>query len=147
LLVAACGDAPSDETVGAGGAPSTTAAPAASEEGRSPVANLTPKDLQRVVEAAGTRPTRSLRGPVAERVPVGSSTVWRIRIPGEFQARSARVQVLVGSKPVGLGILTPTLDALVAVTTDGSGLVRGAAVAYQVEGAEPVAVGSLEVIS
>ncbi len=68
-----------------------------------------------------------------------------MRIPGSFPVRSARVQVLVGGRAVGAGMVTSELDGLVAVTVDPAGLVRGAAVSYRWEGRPAVAAGTLEV--
>jgi hypothetical protein len=150
VIIAGCGRSSGGESVGAG-RPASTATPAAgpttttTAAGASPVANLTPMDLRRVVEAAGTTPTRALRGPVAERITVGDRTVWRIRIPGRFEARSARVRVSVGGTVVGAGMVAPHLDALVAVTADPALIVRGAPVTYQWEGSQPVAAGPLAV--
>lgn len=126
-------------------APTTTIAGGAGTPDPSPVANLTPTDLRRVVEAPGRRSTRSLAGPAADRVTVSGRAVWRVRIPGRFAVRDARVEVLVGSRVVGIGMVGPGLTSLVAVTEDGAGLVPGAPVSYRWEGAAAVAAGALEV--
>jgi hypothetical protein len=111
------------------------------------VADLTPADLRRAVEAPVATATRSLHGPTAERIRIGDRTVWRVRIPGEFEVRSARVRVTVGATVVGAGIVTPHLDALVAVTTDPAALASGAAVSYQWQGGPVVPAGRLAVAS
>ena len=88
------------------------------------------------------RPT----SPTVDQVVLADGTrVWRVRVPGSFPARSARVTVSVGGREVGQGITAPDLSAITAVTTDGTGLRAGAAVSYQWEGSPPVAAGTLEV--
>ena len=128
------------------GPTTTTVAGDAGPPDPSPVANLTPTDLRRVVEAPGPRSTRSLAGPTADRVTVSGRTVWRVRIPGRFAVRDARVEVLAGDRVVGIGIVGPGLTSLVAVTEDGAGLVPGAPVSYRWEGAAAVSAGSLAVV-
>lgn len=125
--------------------PTPTVAGSAGAPAASPVDGLTPAELRTAVEAPASVSTRAVSGPVAERVVVGGRSVWRVRIPGSFPVRSARVQVLVGSRIVGLGLEGPDLGALLAVTVDGSGLVAGAPVSYQWEGSRPVAAGRLVV--
>lgn len=91
--------------------------------------------------------SRTLRGPVAERLVLADGTgLWRVRIPGPFPARSARVAVLVAGRVVGAGMVTADLGALVAVTPDASGLTAGAAVSYRWEGQDAVAAGTLAVV-
>lgn len=138
--------APTPSTVPGSSTSTTTATDASGEEDPSPVANLTPTDLRRVVEAPVATTLRSAPGPAADRVELsGGRTAWRVRIPGRFAVRAARAVVVVGDRTVGEAIVAVDTSALVAVTLDGTGLVAGAAVSYQWEGSEPVAVGGLEV--
>lgn len=129
--------------------PTTTAPPAADPGATdaSPVAGLDAAQLQQAVEAPSRATTRSLAGPSAERVALADGTqVWRVRVPGAFQARSARVAISVGDRVVGEGVLASDLSSITAVTTDGSGLVAGRPVSFQWEGGPSVAAGALAVI-
>jgi len=150
--LAGCGgDAPAE--VGAGQAPSpatastTTTVAAAGAPGPSPVAGLDAAQLQAAVAAAPPPAGRRVTGPVAEPITLEDGrTVWRVRIPGSFPARSAQVSVAVGGRDLGPAVTPPTLDALVVVTTDARGLTAGAPVTYR-WGSEPaVAAGPLEVV-
>lgn len=146
---------PSTSTVPATGAPrsttSTTAAadaPAQPGSGTaaSPVDGLTADQLRSAVEAPLGTASRRAPGPTVDQVTLPDGTrVWRVRIPGSFRARSARVEVLVGGRRVGEGVLASDLQAITAVTTDGSGLTAGRPVAYRWEGGPSVAAGTLEV--
>lgn len=145
-------------TVASGaGSPTSVAAPTAGPttttligaEGApdpSPVARLSAVDLRRLVAGAAAPTTRSVSGPTVQQVAASGRTYWRIRIPGSVPARSARIEVLVGGRVVGQGFETPALDALVAVTADGSGLVAGAPVTYRWGDSAPVAAGALAVV-
>lgn len=134
-------------TTGAPAAPSTTVvAAAAAGDDPSPVAGVTAAELAAAVAAPTRGATRALGGPTLDRVPVGAATGWRVRVPSDAPVRAARVEVLVGERVVGQAVPTTDLDALVAVTLDGTGLRAGAPVALRWEGSEPVAVGSLAVI-
>jgi hypothetical protein len=125
----------------------TTAPPPPEGTAASPVEGLSAAELRAAVEIEPSGAVRRLGGPTLEsvRTPQGA-TVLRVRIPGPFPVRAARVEVLVGDRTVGEGIVAPDLSALTAVTLDGSGLVAGAPVSYRWEGAEPVAVGPLGVV-
>ena len=113
----------------------------------STVPGLSPDEVKAAVLAPASATVRRAPGATVERLTLPSGVaVWRIRIPGSFPARSARVTVSVGGREVGAGTTSPTLDALVAVTTDGSGLVAGARVSFRWEGSEPVAAGALAVV-
>ncbi len=153
------GAAPAEPSVpptSTGPAPSTTAPVAATappavgdaggEAPGSSVEGLSAADVRAAVEAPVPGGTRAAAGPTAEAVRLpGGATVWRVRIPGRFPVRSARVTVLVGGRTVGEGTSGPGLSSLVAVTTDRTGLVAGAAVSYRWDGREPVAAGRLVV--
>lgn len=143
LATVGCGRTPSSD----GASPVSEVAPVASPSpAPSPVSGLDAAQLREAVQAPVAGSTRARRGPSVDRVGVtGGPRVWRITIPGEFAARSARVSVSVGDRVVGQGVVTGDLQALVAVTTDGTGLVAGAPVSYRWEGDEPIAAGRLEV--
>ncbi|MCU1370412.1 MAG: hypothetical protein JWO77_1606 [Ilumatobacteraceae bacterium] len=127
-------------------APSTTTAPASGTSDASPVAGLDAAQLQAALAAPGGASGRSLRGPTVDQVTLADGTrVWRVRVPGAFTARSARVAISVGSRRVGEGVLAPDLGTITAVTTDAAGLTAGRPVSYQWEGSPPVAAGNLEV--
>lgn len=127
--------------------PTTTVAPEGGDLGASPVEGLAADELLAAVTAPLPEVARRSSGPTADRVTLADgTTVWRVRIPGPTPARSARVTVAVGDREVGPGVPPPDLGALVAVTTDGTGLVAGAPVTYQWEGSEPVSAGALEVV-
>lgn len=150
LALAACGRSPSGEPVQAGaagaaaGATSTTVG--SSPKVASSVTGLSPLQVREAVQAVVPATTRRATGPVAEPVALaGGRTVWRVRLPGRFAVRGAQVRVLVDGRPLGAGIVTPGLDALVVVTPDASRLRAGASVAYQWEGSPPVAAGRLAV--
>jgi hypothetical protein len=136
-------DAPAPPTTEAA-AVATTAPP--SDAGTSPVRGLSPAQLRAAVLAAPSGPAKRSGGATVERIDLPDGpTVWRVRIPGRFPVRAERATVAVGARDVGEGIVTPQLDALVAVTTDPAGLVAGAPVTYR-WGQEPsVAAGKLEV--
>ena len=72
--------------------------------------------------------------------------VWRLRIPGRFPPRSARLMVDVDGVDVGPGLESPGLDALMVVMVDPTALVDGATVSYRVGAEAPTVVGLLEVI-
>lgn len=153
MVVAGCGD-DSPTPVASGQAPSSTEAPPTTaaapggDPGASPVEGLDAGQLMAAVEAPVPPAARRLAGPTADRVRLADGAlVWRVRIPGEVPARSARATILVGDREVGVALTPPDLSGLVAVTRDGTGLVPGAAVSTRWEGAEPVAAGPLEVLS
>lgn len=159
LALTSCGSGP-DDPVRAGAAPAaqapeaqaptstTVAAEVPSGDGASPVDGLTAAQLRQVVEAppAPAPAAQRRNGPVADRVAVAGRTVWRITVPGTFDVLSAQVVVAVGGRDVGIGVLTPDLDALVAVTTDPAVVAAGAPVTYRWGAADPVAAGALEVV-
>lgn len=169
LVVAGCGDPAPDQAVRTGSAgqdpaaaPTTTTTTTAAASGAgatttvatgtegepspSVVAGLTPEQVRAAALAPPNATARRAPGATVEVVTLASGAkVWRVRIPGTFDARTARAAVSVGDRVVGTGILTPQLDALLAVTTDGTGLVAGAAVSYRWEGSAPVAAGTLGV--
>ncbi len=123
----------------------TVAAPDPGPVDPSPVGRLDPAELRQVVEAPLR--DRTLTGAVAEQVALADGrTVWRVRIPGEFPPRAARLTVSVADREVGQGIANPDGSALVAVTFDGTGLVAGAPVTYGPPGVDPVAAGPLAVL-
>ena len=131
--------------------PTTTTTPApdrsGSDPGPSPVDGLDAEQLRSAVEAPVGASTRSVAGATADQVTLSDGTrVWRVRVPGDFTARSARVTISVGDRVVGQGVLTRDLRSLVAVTTDGSGLSAGQAVSYQWEGSPAIAAGPLAVV-
>ena len=147
----AAATAPTSTTNADPGAPdpsattTTVAAPDGGPADPSPIANLTPTDLRRVVEAP--RRNRNLTGPTADRVSLPDGrTVWRVTITGRFPLRSARLTVTVGDRIVGQGISTPDGGALVAVTLDGTPLVAGAPVAWGPPGVKPAEAGRLAVV-
>lgn len=124
---------------------STTAAPAVGPAAPSPVDGLDAAELQAALAAPLGSTARSA-GPVADRVTLDDgTTVWRVRVPGDFDARSARVSISVGGRVVGEGVLAPDLAAITAVSTDGAGLTAGRPVTYQWEGGPSVAAGNLAV--
>lgn len=128
--------------------PSTTAVAPQVDGGTaaSPVEGLTADQLRAAVETPSRAATRRAAGPTVDEVTLGDGTrVWRVRVPGAFQARSARVEVHVGGRRIGEGVLAPDLQSITAVTTDGSGLIPGRPVAYRWEGGPLEAAGSLEV--
>lgn len=125
---------------------STTAAPATGPAAPSPVAGLDADQLQAALAAPSAATTRST-GPTVDQVALADGTrVWRVRVPGDFDARSARVAISVGGRTVGEGVQAPDLAAITAVTTDGSGLVAGRLVSYRWEGGPSVAAGNLVVV-
>lgn len=131
--------------------PTTTAVvaadPVAGDPGASPVPGLDAAQLQAAVEAPQAGSTRAATGVTLDQVTLADGTrVWRVRIPGSFTARSARVFVTVGSRLVGEGVLARDLGSLTAITTDGTGLTAGQPVSYQWEGGPVVAAGRLAVI-
>ena len=126
--------------------PTTAAAPIPEGSDASPVDGLTAEELVAAVTAPQRGRTARPTSPTVDQVVLADGTrVWRVRVPGAFPARSARVTVSVGGREVGQGITAPDLGAITAVTTDGTGLRAGAAVSYQWEGSPPVAAGTLEV--
>ena len=132
-------------------APSTTSTTApASDPGAaaaSPVDGLDAAQLQQAVEAPVLATSRSAAGATVDQVVLADGTrVWRVRVPGDFTARSARVAVSVGSRVAGEGVLASDLGSITAVTTDGRGLTAGQPVSYRWEGGGPVAAGTLAVI-
>jgi hypothetical protein len=110
------------------------------------VAGLSPAELRQVVTAPPSIATRAVTGPVAEQVTVAGRKVWRVRIPGHFPVRDARVVVIVGTRQVGQGIVASNLGSLTAVSPDGTGLVSGAPVRFQWEGTRATSAGRLEVV-
>ncbi len=130
-------------------ATTTSAVPAADPgagTAASPVDGLDASELKAVVEAPLRSGARSATGPVVDQVTVADgTTIWRVRVPGAFTARSARVAVSVGGRLIGEAVLAPDLQSIVAVTTDGAGLTAGRAVSYQWEGGPSVPAGTLVV--
>ena len=127
------------------GAPAVTEPPSGTAP--SPVDGLLADQLTAAIEAPLPTGARSAGGPVVDRVVLADGTrVWRIRIPGAFQARSARVEVSVGGRRVGEAVLAADLQAILAVTADGTGLTSGRPVSYQWEGGPSVPAGTLTVI-
>ncbi|MGN6694168.1 MAG: hypothetical protein ACTHN0_08320 [Aquihabitans sp.] len=113
----------------------------------SPVDGLDAAQLQQAVEAPVSGTTRSAAGATVDQVTLSDGThVWRVRVPGDFQARSARVAISVGDRIVGEGVLASDLRSITAVTTDGTGLTEGRPVSYQWEGGPSVAAGILAVV-
>lgn len=126
---------------------STSVAPPAGPSAASPVEGLDAQELKAAVEAPVGRAVRSAGGPTVDRVTLpDGTTVWRVRVPGTFPARSARVAISVGGRVVGEGVLASDLQSLTAVTTDGAGLTAGRTVSYQWEGGPSVPAGTLAVI-
>lgn len=127
----------------------STSAPAGVDAGgsaASPVDGLDAAQLQQAVDAPAPGSARSAPGPTVDQVTLADGTrVWRVRVPGAFQARSARVAVTVGNRLVGEGVLAGDLGSITAVTTDGSGLTPGQPVSYRWEGGPSVAAGTLGV--
>jgi hypothetical protein len=113
----------------------------------SPVDGLRADQLKAALEAPVAAAARSRSGPTVDQVVLADGTrVWRVRVPGSFEARSARLAIDVGGRRVGLGVLAADLQAVTAVTTDGSGLLAGSAVSYRWEGGPSVPAGSLAVV-
>lgn len=131
--------APATTTTSAVPPPSGPAAP-------SPVDGLDAAQLQAALALPVGTSARSASGPTVDQVALpGGTRVWRVRVPGDFTARSARVSISVGGRTVGEGVLSPDLAAITAVTTDGSGLSAGRPVTYRWEGGSPIAAGNLAV--
>lgn len=130
------------------GAPATDAAGVDSEGGTdaSPVPGLDAAELRAALAAPLAATTRSGRPTLDQVVLADGTKVWRVRIPGGFAARSARVTVSVGDRRVGTGVVAGDLGSLTAVTTDGTGLVAGRAVSYQWDGGLSQPAGALEVV-
>ncbi len=125
---------------------STTASPVGGDAA-SPVDGLDAGQLQQAVQAPVSGTARSAAGATVDQVTLADGThVWRVRVPGAFPARSARVAVSVGNRVIGEGVLAGDLRAITAVTTDGTGLTAGQPVSYQWEGGRSVAAGTLAVI-
>ena len=111
----------------------------------SPVEGLTADELRAAVEAPVPAANRRAVGPTVDQVTLADGTrVWRVRVPGAFPARAARVEVQVGGRRVGEGVLAPDLQSITAVTTDGSGLTAGRPVTFRWEGGPLEAAGPLE---
>lgn len=148
-LLAGCGSAGEAQQVrAASGAAttSTTESPAAATA-VSPVDGFTADELRSALLAPSSASVRSAPGPTAERVSTGNgSTVWRVRVPGQFPVRSARVAISVGGRVVGEGVLALDLHSIATITTDATGLRSGARVSYRWEGSTPVAAGTLVVV-
>jgi len=127
--------------------PATTSTLPGTASGASPVPGLSAADLRAAVVAPSTGARARLSGPVAEqvRLPSGAS-VWRVRLPGAFPVRNARVAVLIEGRRVGQGVVGPRLRSLVVVTRSGAGLRTGASVAYRWDGSAPVSAGRLTVV-
>jgi len=127
--------------------PDTTTSTQVPPSGPSPVAGLSATDLRSAVLAPSATTKVRPAGPVAEQVRLPSGTsVWRVRLPGAFPVRSARVTVFVAGRRVGEGMVGPRLQSLVAVTRTGAGLTSGAAVTYRWDGSAEVSAGRLTVI-
>lgn len=128
--------------------PTTTTAPPSGPSAASPVPGLDAVELQAALAAPSGATARTIRtGPTVDQVILEDGTrVWRVRVPGAFTARSARVSISVGNREVGEGVLAPDLQSITAVTTDGTGLSAGRPVTYQWEGSSAVVVGNLAVI-
>ncbi|WP_421121191.1 hypothetical protein ACE2AJ_07780 [Aquihabitans daechungensis] len=127
----------------------STTAPVAPDEGSapSPVDGLEAGQLKAVLEAPVSGSVRSAAGPTVDQVTLPDGThVWRVRVPGPFTVRSARIAVTVGGRQVGEAVLAPDLQSITAVTTDGRGLTAGRPVSYQWEGGPSVPAGTLAVV-
>ena len=151
LLLGACGREASPDPVRTASAPAAADATSAPDPvggaGASPVEGLTPEQLREAVTAPSGESARRATGPVAEQVVLGDGTkVWRVRVPGSFPVRDARVAISVGARVVGEGVTAPDLASITAVSVDGTGLRSGAKVSYRWEGSEPVAAGTLTVV-
>ncbi len=137
---------PTTTTAAADPTTSTTAAPAVGPAAPSPVEGLDAAELQAALAVPSRASTRST-GPTVDQVALADGTrVWRVRVPGDFDARSARVAISVGGRTVGEGVLAPDLSSITAVTTDGAGLTAGRPVTYRWEGGPSVAAGNLAVV-
>ncbi len=137
---------PTSSTTTVASAADPAPADPAADPGASPVAGLDAAQLQAAVEAPQGGAARSLGGVTLDQVTLDDGThVWRVRIPGTFTARSARVSLSVGSRVVGTGVLARDLGSITAITTDGTGLTAGQPVTYQWEGGPVVAAGRLAV--
>lgn len=124
---------------------SSTTTPVGSDP--SPVEGLTAGELRAALDAPVGSSVRSAPGPTAERVALPDGTrVWRVRIPGDFPVRAARVQVLVAGETVGEGVVGSDLGSLTAVAPDGVPLRTGDPVAYRWDGGTEIAVGRLVVV-
>lgn len=150
-LVTACGsEAPSAQVAVGAPAPSSSTGPVASPSAgsaASTVDGLTAAELREAVEAPDPGGKARASGPVAQPVRLASgTTVWRIRVPGRFPVRSARVVVSVGGRRIGEGVPGSRLQGLVAVTRDPSAIVSGAPVTYRWSGGPAVDAGRLAVV-
>lgn len=152
VSAAACGGGGATAPVAAG-APTTVAAttePAAGPQvgaDASTVEGLSAAELREAVEAPDPVGRARTAGPVAQQVRlVSGATVWRVRIPGRFPVRSARVVVSVGGRRLGEGVPGPHLQSLVAVTRDQRAIVSGAAVTYRWSGGPSIDAGRLAVV-
>lgn len=152
VLVGGCGGGPPTDRVAVGAAPTVSASsdptvvPAA-EAAASTVDGLDAAQLREAVEAPEPAGRARASGPVAQPVRLASgTTVWRVRIPGRFAVRSARVVVSVGGRQLGEGVPGSHLQSLVVVTRDPRGIVDGAPVTYRWAGGPTVGAGRLVVV-
>jgi len=84
-----------------------------------PVPSVAPDVTQAALRAPGSV-VRSQPGVTVTRVRVGSRSVFRVRVAGNFPPRALRYVVSAGGDPVGYGIPTPAGDAVQTVTTSAS---------------------------
>jgi hypothetical protein len=113
----------------------------------SPVDGLKAAQLKAALEVPVGGAVRSAPGPTVDQVTLPDGThVWRVRVPGPFAARSARIAVTVGGRRVGEAVQSADLQAITAVTTDGTGLTAGRPVTYQWEGGPSMRAGTLAVV-
>ncbi len=150
VVLVACGSEAAPGPVASGAPPTVASAePAAGPApGAAPstVDGLSAAELREAVEAPEPAGRARAAGPVAQPVRLASgTTVWRVRIPGRFPVRSARVVVSVGGRRLGEGVPGSHLEGLVAVTRDPEPIVSGARVTYGSSGGPTVDAGRLAV--
>ena len=145
--ISGCGSEAAGPVAAGSSGGATTSSPASEGSAESPVDGLTAEQLKTALQAPLSETLRNAAGPTADRVATsGGQTAWRVRVPGQFNARGARVSISVGGELVGEAVLAPDLASIATVTTDAGPLRSGAAVSYQWEGSDPVPAGNLTVI-
>lgn len=145
--ISACGSEAAGPIAAGSSGGATTSSLASGGSAESPVEGLSADQLKAALQAPLSSTLRNAAGPTADLVATSAGqTAWRVRVPGQFAARGARVSISVGGELVGEAVLAPDLGSIATVTTDAGPLRSGAAVTYQWEGSDPVPAGTLTVI-